>query len=1330
MEEGGNAVSDETRTLLLVEDDVLLALLTSRTLESFGYRVVVAHRGETAVEQVLADHAISLVLMDMDLGEGMDGAETARRILALRRLPVVFLTSRGDRDVVEKVRHIPRYGYVLKNSGDFVLQSSVEMAYDLFEVQERAKRGEAALRQHEERSNAFFEESQDALLLIDVLTETFVLGNDAALALFALPSSEDVQGRSLWSVSPERQPDGRLSQEKGRELLALVLQAGACSFEWEARRWDGEVFPCSVLLHAIKGEEPLRVQATVRDLSAQKRTEEQLRSNEENFRTFFATVDDMILVGDPQGRIIFANPAVFRKLEFSPEELRTMHMLDLHPPDKRQEAEEILGAMFRGERASCPLPLQAKSGALVPVETRVWFGKWSGEDCIFGICKNLSAEQEAQQRFERLFRNNPALMALSSLPDRTFADVNNAFLTTLGYAREEVLGKTGEELNLFVHGFHAATVAWELRTTGQVANKELQVRTKDGSILEGLFSGETISNQGKDYFLTVMIDITKMKEAEQRLLEEHQRLESILRGTRAGTWEWHVQTGETVFNERWAEIVGYTLEELKPTTITTWAALGHPDDLQRSEDLLSRHFAGELPFYDCQVRMRHKDGHWVWVHDRGRVVRWSSDGKPLTMSGTHMDISAAKAAEEALQAHSRMQQLLMDISSTYINLPLEQVEPTIQESLGELATFVEADRAYIFDYDFSRRICTNTYEWCHQGFSPQIDELQAVPLDTIPDWWEVHQQGRPLYIPDVAAMPPGNVRAILEPQEVRSLLTVPMMHQHECVGFVGFDAVRRHHVFSDNEQRLLTVFAQMLVSIRQRQRAEATLRETNRRLAAETARANDLAERAEGATRAKGAFLANMSHEIRTPMNAILGLIQLALDSAVEPRQREYLKKIDRSSRMLLGILNDILDYSKIDAGRLVLEDAAFRVEDVLEGLGDLFRPKAEEKGLEFVVTRGATLPPVLRGDALRLQQVLANLLSNAVKFTSRGKVVLSVLPEDGAVPSPELITARFSVRDTGMGVAANVREAIFAPFAQGDSSTTRRFGGTGLGLSISRSLVELMGGTLTLESTPGCGSTFSFVVPLGLVREEEKVLPEGVPVGSSGALRGARLLLVEDHVVNRQVIRELLERMGAEVQEAGNGREAVAAVARESFDGVLMDLQMPEMGGLEASRRIRATHPDLVIIALTASALEGDRRSCLEAGMNDHLFKPVEPALLERTLARWLPARGLPEESAPENLPPPQGACSRGQLEEALRVLDVMAQRMERNDLVDSALRERLVRALEESPWRSELAELEQRLDTFDYDQGLVRTRQLAERLLQEIRRTGPARGERQGGV
>jgi diguanylate cyclase (GGDEF)-like protein/PAS domain S-box-containing protein len=376
-----------------------------------------------------------------------------------------------------------------------------------------------------------------------------------------------------------------------------------------------------------------------------------IRMNEEkrNFENFFNTIDDLVVIGNLSGDVLFVNNSVITKLGYSMEELLKMKIIEMHPIHKRDEAMEILNSMFDGTRDHCPLELASKEGKIVPVETRVWFGKWNNQDCVFGLSKDLSREQEALQKFTKLFENNPALMAVSSIPERIFIEVNSSFINKMGYSKDEILGKTGTDLGLFIQSEKQNQVADQLQKSGKIHNIELQVKCKNGEILDGLFSGEIIESQGQKYLLTVMVDITSQKYLQNLYDSQRLRLLSVIEGARLGTWEWFIQTGETIFNDTWANIIGYKLDELQPTSIKTWINLCHPDDLKNSNDLLKKHFNGISDYYDIECRMKHKNGQWIWIHDRGKVIEWDKDGNPYKMYGTHSDITEKKELENAIK---------------------------------------------------------------------------------------------------------------------------------------------------------------------------------------------------------------------------------------------------------------------------------------------------------------------------------------------------------------------------------------------------------------------------------------------------------------------------------------------------------------------------------------------------------------------------------------------------------------------------------------------------------------------------------------------------------
>jgi signal transduction histidine kinase/ActR/RegA family two-component response regulator len=397
----------------------------------------------------------------------------------------------------------------------------------------------------------------------------------------------------------------------------------------------------------------------------------------------------------------------------------------------------------------------------------------------------------------------------------------------------------------------------------------------------------------------------------------------------------------------------------------------------------------------------------------------------------------------------------------------------------------------------------------------------------------------------------------------------------------------------------------------------ATLAELDERVRDRTAALAGATERAEAASRVKSQFLANMSHEIRTPMNGVIGMAELLAATPLDASQRDVTETIRSSGQILLAIINDILDLSTIESGQLVLDKAPFPLGSVLSQAVKVVSPAASAKGLTLDVDADPSIPAHLVGDRLRLGQVLVNLLSNAVKFTDVGGVTVATRRVPATATTPEAI--RIDVRDSGIGIEPERLSRLFQPFEQGDASMSRRFGGTGLGLAISKRLVELMEGRLWGESQPGVGSTFSLELPLRAAdTPSASSRPVRAVVATEKPAASLRLLIAEDNPVNQRVASRMLQRLGYQADVVDNGRLAVEAVERQHYDVIFMDVQMPELDGLEATRRIKERPGGAPwVIALTAHALEDDRKQCLAAGMNDFLSKPVQLKELTAALER-----------------------------------------------------------------------------------------------------------------
>jgi signal transduction histidine kinase len=410
--------------------------------------------------------------------------------------------------------------------------------------------------------------------------------------------------------------------------------------------------------------------------------------------------------------------------------------------------------------------------------------------------------------------------------------------------------------------------------------------------------------------------------------------------------------------------------------------------------------------------------------------------------------------------------------------------------------------------------------------------------------------------------------------------------------------------------------------------AESATREMdrlNRQLDASARRSNHLAQEAMDACKAKSQFLATMSHEIRTPMNSILGFSELLAEEPLSDSQKEYVQLIRNSSNTLLTLINDILDFSKIEAGKLSVEKTETPLYILLEEMESMFRPPASAKGLELAVLQCEELPKTIQTDPVRIRQCLINLINNAIKFTQQGHIYVNVsrkLQQDKTF-------IQFDVEDTGIGIPLDKQVKIFELFSQADNATSQKYGGTGLGLTISRKLAEMLGGELTVISQPGVGSVFTMTIDAGRVGEQkswnkyeqaEEVQnapqPNPIPVNNGTA---QKILLAEDNPVNQQLMQVLLKKMGYTVTLVDNGKLAVEALENGSFDIVLMDIQMPEMNGLEATRSIRQKGYKIPVVAITANALKGDREQCLEAGCDDYLPKPVDKYDLEEMIHKYI---------------------------------------------------------------------------------------------------------------
>lgn len=744
--------------------------------------------------------------------------------------------------------------------------------------------------------------------------------------------------------------------------------------------------------------------------------------------------------------------------------------------------------------------------------------------------------------------------------------------------------------------------------------------------------GTASHHQGAAHFETALTPVLRQfanaLEAAQAADDnrvERRRLQAATDSASIGVWTWHIARNRLEWDDTMFRIFGTDPAAFRGD-IDDWRRCVHPDDLPATVARLTSALVNEARFEsEFRVISHGEDVR----HMRGFAqIERDHHGNPVRLTGVNYDVTDLRDAQAALLHRSQFESLLINLSVGMLGIASDALRRGIADALARVTQHVAADRAYLFSYDWEQGQAIKTHEWSRIASSHGVEPLCHVPLVGLDAWISAHRAGEPVVVDDVASLAPADpLRASLESQQIRSAVFLPLRGGAAgCLGFVGFAVAHTGRRWVSEDVSLLALFSDMLANVEIRRRQSEQIAAAQAELQRSAFLAQQAAERANAASKAKSRFLANMSHEIRTPMHVILGMADLLDAAKLNPQQRQFLQALKSSGSNLMAILNDVLDSARIESNQMAIETMTFDLKALIDETLALFAPARGDGALRFALDWPADLPQKVRADPQRVRQVLNNLIGNAVKFTRQGVISVvasSVTVRSGSVPE----WVRVSVTDTGVGIADAALAGIFEPFRQVDESSTRRYGGSGLGLAIVKELVERMAGSVGVDSQVGKGSTFWFTLPAadhsrsGAGADNPPIAGPAttVPlVGPDTSLSGCRVLLAEDQPFNQLLAEQLLVRLGCDVTLATDGLSALQHAVNTPFDVILMDCQMPQIDGLQVTRRLRdrpGPNRRVPVVAVTASAMPADRNACLMAGMSAFLAKPYTLEALSELL-------------------------------------------------------------------------------------------------------------------